>query len=123
MTKEHSNTMKRMISRIGTLALVAAFSLGLTTTALGQTEYEDQYDQQQWWNPGDWFDDTPMTNTWDYDYDWNDSDWFGYGEDEGLGYGSDLYDEDYGFGESELYDDYNYGGAEWHDDFDYDYGF
>lgn len=73
-------------------------------------------DQQQWWNPGDWFDDIP--NHWsepsdfdpnEYDYEYLDDD-YEYFEDESNYYG-DVEVDDFGYG----YDD------EYHYTYDDDY--
>jgi hypothetical protein len=87
-------------------ALVALGLMAGVATAQDWGEYA--YDEQQWWNPGDWFDD--RTNTWDYHYDWTDNDW---SEDIGNVGGADDPD-DYGSGYGADQDD-------WYDDFDYDF--
>lgn len=86
----------------------------------------DGYDQQQWWNPADWFDDTPDSFNWDYDNSWDDYDWYG------EAYGPDRYDYDWNYSgypyhywdhdytDNDYGYDYDYGHDGWYDDYDYD---
>ena len=126
--------MKKLISRIWLLALLAAFAVA-PSRAQGTDAYDDSYgygwgdgiDQQQWWNPADWYDSTYSSS--DYDYDWNDYNWYGdydYDYDYGANnnwntsyppYGDHEYgDTDYGY-------EYDYGNDEWYDSYDYDYDY
>jgi len=104
--------MKNILWKIRTFALVAAFSFGMATMALAQDWGDYSYDEQQWWNPADWYDST--TDAWDYNYSWNDYDWNDYGE--GIGYGGD--EDDYGYGYGSSADD-DFGYDAWYEDFDY----
>lgn len=82
------------------------------------------YDQQQWWNPGDWFDDKPQYNLYTDEY-WSDTydgtydtDDYGLYDSEDrtsdyapYGYGSyDPRDDDYNTG---YYDTWDYDDSEW----------
>lgn len=126
--KERIITMK--ITRYLGLALLGGLLAwgSFNTTAVAQNSeaaretirqaegYNDNYDEQQRWNPGDWFDDTP--NTWNddygYDYDYGNR---GYGDDY-----TDNYDEQQWWNPGDWFDDTP---NTWNDDYgydDYDYG-
>lgn len=96
--------------------LAALVALSTSQSNLMAQVYNDGYDQQQWWNPGDWFDDRPEYNLYSDSSDTyetsgynnrNYGDWF---DDEN--YWEDTWDYD------EVADyDYYYDGY----DFDYEY--
>jgi len=94
---------------MATLAALLLAGAGLNTPVLAQ----DGYDQQQWWNPGDWFDNNSQYNlfsdrywnnrqgnqdTGDYSFDDN------WDRDSGYGY-SDWWDHDSDYGYNESWDD------------------
>lgn len=110
--------MKNLLMKLNLLTLVASLVLGLSSQVSAQRQWGDYaYDEQQWWDPGDWFDERDMEpDVWDYDYTWNDRDW--YDNEDGLGGVGDLSDSAYGSGEDDsgLFDD----NEEWHEEFDYD---
>ena len=85
-------------------ALAAVLTLGLSNTGALAQVVGDGYDQQQWWNPGDWFDDQQQYNLFSDDYyDYSNT-----------GYGDGYYDNDW-------FDNDEYWGDAW--DYDYDEGF
>ena len=139
---KHSKAMKKLL--VNMFALIAAMSLGATAATAQYADdydydymddsaydYDDQYmgdyayDEQQWWNPGDWFDDTVAN--WDYDNEWFDYDWYEDRYDYGVG-GYEGYESEGEFGTSEFEDDYDtydqtWDDYDWYDDFDYDLDF
>lgn len=56
----------------------------------GDYSIGDDIDQQQWWNPADWFDERPAYNLFSDDY----YDGYGYGD---VGYDTDWTDNDWGY--------------------------
>ncbi|MHC1762775.1 MAG: hypothetical protein AB9869_00505 [Verrucomicrobiia bacterium] len=104
-----------IISCLATLAAVL-----LAFSASPKIMAQDGYDQQQWWNPGDWFDDQPQYNLFSDRY-WNDT-YGGYHDTDDLGsydtfdyddYGDGTYDP-WDAGEEYGYDDtWDYGESEW----------
>jgi hypothetical protein len=89
--------------------LTIAMAALLLAGAAGSTALlaADGYDQQQWWNPGDWFDRNPQYNLFSDRY-WNNYQ----ANNPGQANGSDSYD---------WHSDYNYGSSDHRNDSDYSY--
>lgn len=97
------------------LAILAAALLGLSAPSGKALAQNPPGDQQQWWNPGDWFDDTPNTQmrqdfneTFDNDYDYYGDYDNRYWDEEGL------FDEEYG--DTGITDTNQWAGNDWYTD-------
>lgn len=77
---------------------------------------EYAYDEQQWWNPADWFDDT---GAWDYNNDWHGYEWYEDEYDNGVG-GNNGYESGADYGTLDYDDDDTWDDFDWFGDFDYD---
>ena len=113
------------MNRTKQLLLAAVACSALLGTSLSPALLaQDNYDQQQWWNPGDWFDDQQQYNLYSDPY-WNDTydghyDTDDYGD---YGRGDPTFDyDDSGYGEYDpgesgadygFYDTWDYEASEW----------
>ncbi len=99
------------------LAVLLAIGLAIAPVAPAQ---DIEVEEQEWYDPSDWFDDSPDVEydwwedeyEYEYDDDWGDDDGYDYDDDWGYDYGYD-YDDDWGYNYGY---DYDYWTDDWYDD-------